>query len=84
MGQFTSSYWWIFNAFITKNICDTIKMDFDLLIENKSGLGTAGIIVINKDQDILAAWLELPDFINTKAVVSVLHAEKAQGGCGEF
>ena len=28
-------------------------MDFDSLIENKSGLGTAGIVVINKDQDII-------------------------------
>ena len=33
-------------------------MDFDSLIENKSGLGTAGIVVINKDQDIINVWQE--------------------------
>ena len=38
---------------IPKKICDTITMDFDSLINVKSGLGTAGIVVINKDQDII-------------------------------
>ena len=33
-------------------------MDFDSLIENKSGLGTAGVVVINKDQDIVACMAE--------------------------
>ena len=47
---------------LPKNICDTIKMDFDSLIENKSGLGTAGIIVINKDQDILACMARIARF----------------------
>ena len=37
---------------LPKNICDTITMDFDSLIKEKSGLGTAGIVVINKNQDI--------------------------------
>ena len=27
---------------VIKKICDTITMDFDISIENKSGLGTAG------------------------------------------
>ena len=27
-------------------------MDFDACVEEKSGLGTAGIVVINKDQDL--------------------------------
>ena len=38
---------------IPKDVCETIKMDFDSLIAAKSGLGTAGIVVINKDQDII-------------------------------
>jgi len=38
---------------LPKNVCETIKMDFDSLIKAKSGLGTAGVIVINKDQDII-------------------------------
>ena len=44
---------------LSKKICDTITMDFDSLQENKSGLGQAGIIVINKDQDIVACMLEI-------------------------
>ena len=38
---------------LPKEICDTITMDFDSLVKEKSGLGTAGIVVINKDQDII-------------------------------
>ena len=38
---------------LSKNICDTIRMDFDSLVEVKSGLGTAGIVVIDKSQDIV-------------------------------
>ena len=33
-----------------------------LFIENKSGLGTAGIVVINKDQDILACMARIARF----------------------
>ena len=43
---------------LPKKICDTITMDFDSLIKNKSGLGTAGIVVINKDQNILESQKE--------------------------
>jgi len=38
---------------LSKSICETIKMDFDSLVEAKSGLGTAGIVVIDKSQDIV-------------------------------
>ena len=34
---------------LNKEISEKITMDFDSLVENKSGLGTAGIVVINKD-----------------------------------
>ena len=37
-------------------------MDFDSLIKNKSGLGTAGIVVINKDQDIVACMARIARF----------------------
>ena len=47
---------------LPKNICDTITMDFDTLIENKSGLGTAGVVVINKDQDIVACMARIARF----------------------
>ena len=32
------------------------------LIENKSGLGTAGVVVINKDQDIVACMARIARF----------------------
>ena len=38
---------------LPKSVCDSIKMDFDALIEAQSGLGTAGVVVINKQQDIV-------------------------------
>jgi len=38
---------------LPKSVCETITMDFDSLTKAKSGLGTAGIVVINKDQDII-------------------------------
>ncbi len=47
---------------LPKEICETIKMDFDSLIEQKSGLGTAGIIVINKDQDIIKCMARIARF----------------------
>ena len=47
---------------LSKKICDTITMDFDALIENKSGLGTAGVVVINKDQDIISCMARIARF----------------------
>lgn len=38
---------------IPKKVCDTVLMDFDGLIEAQTGLGTAAIIVMNKDADIV-------------------------------
>ena len=38
---------------LSKKICETIKMDFDSLVEAKSGLGTACVVVIDKSQDIV-------------------------------
>ena len=47
---------------LPKNICETITMDFDSLIKEKSGLGTAGIVVINKDQDIIKCMARIARF----------------------
>ena len=46
---------------LPKKICDTITMDFDRLIEHKSGLGCGGV-VINKDQDIVACMARIARF----------------------
>ena len=47
---------------IPKDVCETIKMDFDSLVAAKSGLGTAGIVVINNDQDILKCMARIAKF----------------------
>jgi len=47
---------------LPKSICETITMDFDSLIKAKSGLGTAGIVVINKDQDIIRCMARIARF----------------------
>ena len=47
---------------IPKETCETIKMDFDSLIAVKSGLGTAGVVVIDRDQDILKCMARIAKF----------------------
>ena len=47
---------------LPKDVCETISMDFDSLIEQKSGLGTAGVVVINKDQDIIKCIARIARF----------------------
>ena len=47
---------------LPKIICDRITMDFDSLIKEKSGLGTAGVVVINKDQDIIKCIARIAKF----------------------
>ena len=47
---------------LSKKICDTIKMDFDSLVEVQSGLGTAGVVVIDKSQDIVNCFARIARF----------------------
>jgi NADH-quinone oxidoreductase subunit F len=47
---------------LPKSICDTVLMDFDSLKEVKSGLGTAGIIVMDQSTDVIAAIARLAKF----------------------
>lgn len=47
---------------IPKDICDTVQMDFDSLRSVGSGLGTAGVIVMNKSTDIVYAIARLSKF----------------------
>ena len=45
-----------------KEICDSIHMDFDSLREIGTGLGTAGVIVMDKSTDIIYAIARLSHF----------------------
>ncbi len=47
---------------ITKPICETVLMDFDALKEQRTGLGTAAVIVMDKSTDIIKAITKLSKF----------------------
>jgi NADH-quinone oxidoreductase subunit F len=47
---------------IPKAVCDDVLMDFDALREHKTGLGTAGVIVMDKSTDIIRAISRLSKF----------------------
>ena len=47
---------------LPKSICDTVRMDFDSLREVQSGLGTAGVIVMDRSTDIVKAIARLSKF----------------------
>jgi NADH-quinone oxidoreductase subunit F len=47
---------------LPKDICNTVTMDYDALKAHQSGLGTAGIIVMNKETDIIKAIARLSHF----------------------
>jgi NADH-quinone oxidoreductase subunit F len=47
---------------IPRSVCDDVLMDFDALREVQSGLGTAGVIVMDKSTDIVKAIARLSKF----------------------
>lgn len=47
---------------LPKEVCDIVNMDFDSLKEAGSGLGTAGVIVMDKSTDIVYAIARLSQF----------------------
>lgn len=47
---------------LPKEVCDTVLMDFDSLREVNSGLGTAGLIVMDKSTDVIYAIARLSHF----------------------
>jgi NADH-quinone oxidoreductase subunit F len=47
---------------LPKSICDTVLMDFDSLKAERSGLGTAAVIVMDQSTDVIAAIARLSKF----------------------
>jgi NADH-quinone oxidoreductase subunit F len=47
---------------IPKSVCDDVLMDFDALREHKTGLGTAGVIVMDRSTDLIKAIARLSAF----------------------
>ena len=49
---------------LNKRQCSEVLMDFDALKDMKSGLGTAAVIVMNNQTDVIDAILRLAKFYN--------------------
>ena len=47
---------------LPKHICDTVRMDFDSLVEVKSGRGTAAVMVMDNSTDLVRAICRLSRF----------------------
>lgn len=47
---------------LPKKTCEEVLMDFDSLVQAQTGLGTAAIIVMNKQTDIIKAIARLTEF----------------------
>ena len=47
---------------IPKSVCDTVSMDFDSLKSEKTGLGTAAVIVMDRSTDIVKAIARISKF----------------------
>lgn len=47
---------------LPKKTCEEVLMDFDSLVQAQSGLGTAAIIVMNKQTDVIKAIARLTEF----------------------
>lgn len=47
---------------LPKDVCDTVLMDFDSLRSEGSGLGTAGVIVMDQSTDLIKAIARLSKF----------------------
>ncbi len=47
---------------LPKSVCDTVLMDFDSLKAEKSGLGTAAVIVMDQSTDVIKAIARLSKF----------------------
>src|ERR671933_1884067 len=47
---------------LPKFVCDDVLMDFDALREHKTGLGTAGVIVMDRSTDLVKAIARLSQF----------------------
>lgn len=47
---------------IPKEVCDDVLMDFDALVQAQTGLGTAAVIVMNKQADLVRCISRLMEF----------------------
>ena len=55
------------------SVCDTVLMDFDGLVEAQTALGTAAVIVLNKEADVIRAISRLMKFYKHESCGQVSH-----------
>ena len=65
---------------LPKKICEDVLMDFDSLKNVGSALGTAGIIVINKQTDILNVITRLSEFYKHESCGQCTPCREGTGG----
>lgn len=58
---------------IPKKVCEEVLMDFDSLVSAQSGLGTAALIVMNKQTDMIKAIARLLTFYKHESCGQVSH-----------
>ena len=66
---------------LAKDVCETVLMNFDDLRANGSGLGTAGVIVVNKDNNITEVIERFAHFYKHESCGQCIRVEKEQVGC---
>jgi len=62
-----------------KNVCDYVLMDFDALKDERSGLGTAAVIVMDKSTDPIDAILRLSKFYRHESCVQCTPCREGTG-----
>lgn len=68
---------------ITKEMCETVIMDFDSLRRVGSGLGTGGVIVMDKSTDIISVIARLSKFYMHESCGQCTPCREGTAGCGE-
>ncbi|CAK9292690.1 unnamed protein product [Gordionus sp. m RMFG-2023] len=64
---------------IPKEVCEKVLMDFDSLVEHKTALGTAAVIVMNKSADVIRCIARLIEFYKHE---SCGQCTPCREGCG--
>ena len=69
---------------LPKSICDDVLMDFDALRDHKTGLGTAGVIVMDKSTDLIKAIARLSKFYKHESCGQCTPCREGMGWVGRM
>ena len=68
---------------LPQDVCSTVTMDFDALKDAGSGLGTAGVIVMDKSTDIVKAISRLSYFYKHESCGQCTPCREGTAGCAD-